>query len=457
MSPGTVVVNDPGITPRAKFYEPFSFATYYRGGQTTVTLQPHRTYYLVAYDPAGRTGAYAFGIGVAEKFSLGDMFRSIVDVLRIKTGWYGDTILQSKTAIVSPSAREDADVDYIFVQIFPDQPAAVTYKMNCGNISAGVPVFALMKNMLPGIKDGRQTIRAFSTNTQKLMYMTLDVLNGEARVDGDTVIGGVPGSGAQILVDFRDQGGGFTGGTFPTGNLIDTVTLSDGSTVDVTVMDMANICGFFRAEDFGIGCTGLELPAPDGTIIQPPGMLARLTELRLKIAELIGWDQYTIDTIGKATLPFAVSVAPPADYTDLDGDQVHAADMDLVARFYLESIMHSAAPGSGSTCLAAAAAVPGTVANDVLRDGDLKTGKGGDLVLGHPSGTFSLHVDPELSAGPLKVAYKALSFPRTARIICDGSVYIRNAQPPEHSSWVEADALTAASFFRFEDQMTVQR
>ena len=372
-------------------------------------------------------------------------------------GLGGDTILQSKTAIVAPSARPDADVDYTFVQIFPDQPAAVTYKMNCGNISAGVPVFALMKNMIPGLKDGRTTIRAFSTNTQKLMYMTLDVLNGEARVDGDTVIGGVPGSGAEILVDFRDQGGGFTGATFPTGNLVDTVTLSDGSSIAVTVVDMVNICGFFRAADFGLGCTGLELPAPDGSIVEPPGMLPRLTELRLRIAELIGWDQYTIDTIGKATLPFAVSVAPPADYADLDGEQVRASEVDLVARFYLESIMHSAAPGSGSTCLAAAAAVPGTVPHDVMRDGDLKNGKGGDLVLGHPSGTFSVHVEPDLSAGATKVAFTALSFPRTARIICDGSVYIKNARPPEHSAWVEADDLTAASFFLFEDRMTVQK
>lgn len=182
-------------------------------------------------------------------------------------GLGGDTILQSKTAVVSVSSHPDADIDYTFIQIFPDQPATVTYKMNCGNISAGVPVFALMKNMLPHIKDGLVTIRAFSTNTQKMMYMTLDVLNGEAGVDGETVNGGVPGTGAEILVGFRDQGGGFTGYTFPTGKLVDTVSMADGSTIDITVMDVVNICGFFRADQFGIG-----------------------------------WDQYTIDTISKATL-----------------------------------------------------------------------------------------------------------------------------------------------------------
>ena len=372
-------------------------------------------------------------------------------------GLGGDTILQSKTAIVSPSQRDDADVDYTFIQIFPDQPATVTYKMNCGNISAGVPVFALMKNMIPDVTDGSVTVRAFSTNTQKMMYMTLDVLNGEARVDGATSIGGIPGTGAEILVDFRDQGGGFTGATFPTGNLVDTVAMSDGSSVEVTIVDMVNICGFFRAEDFGLGCTGLELPAPDGSVIEPDGMLARLTELRLKIAQLTGWDQYTLDTIGKATLPFAVSVAPPADYTDLDGDHVTAASVDLVARFYLESIMHSAAPGSGSTCLAAASVVSGTVPNSVLADGDMKAGTGGDFILGHPSGTFSLHVEPEASTTGVDIAYKALSFPRTARIICDGTVYIKNNRPPELSAWQEADDLTAGSFFLLGDDVTIQK
>ncbi len=372
-------------------------------------------------------------------------------------GLGGDTILQSKTAIVSPSSRPDADVDYTFVQIFPDQPATITYKMNCGNIAAGVPVFALMKNMIPDVKDGRITVRAFSTNTRKMMYMTLDVLNGEARVDGAASIGGVPGTGAEILVDFRDQGGGFTGHTFPTGNLIDVVTLSDGSAIDVTIMDMVNICGFFRAGQFGIGCTGLELPAPDGTIIAPPGMLARLSELRLKIAQLIGWTQYTIETIGKTTLPFAVSVTGPADYAGLGGIPVKGAQIDLAARFYLESIMHSAAPGSGSTGLAAAASIPGTVPNAVLRDGALKYGAGGDFTLGHPSGVFALHVEPVLGKGPNDVAYTALNFPRTARVICDGTVYIKNNRPPEHNAWVAADDLTAACFFLHGEDITVQK
>ncbi len=372
-------------------------------------------------------------------------------------GLGGDTILQSKTAIVSPSARPDADVDYTFIQIFPDQPGMLTYKMNCGNIAAGVPVFALMKNMVPGVKDGRNTIRVFSTNTQRIMYLTLEVLNGEARVDGDLAMGGVPGTGSPILVDFRDLGGVFTGKLFPTGNLVDAIVMSDGSTVEVTIMDMVNICGFFDATGFGLGCTGLELPDPSGAVIHPAGMRPRLQELRLQIARKLGWTDYTLETIDQAFLPFAVSVTNAADYLTLPGTRVRAAEVDLVARFYCEAIMHSAAPGSGSTCLAAAAAVPGTIPNRVLPEGALKSGQGGDLTFGHPSGAFSLRVAPILSNEPNKIGYQAIEFRRTARIICDGTIYIKKNQPASHSNWVEADDLTASSFFLYGDHITIQR
>ena len=110
-------------------------------------------------------------------------------------GLGGNTPLQSTVAIISPSSRPDADVEYTFIQMFPDAPGALTYRMNCGNISAGVPVFALMKNMMPDVKDGLNTIRVYATNTKKMMYMTVDVLNGEARVDGDCEIDGVSRDG----------------------------------------------------------------------------------------------------------------------------------------------------------------------------------------------------------------------------------------------------------------------
>ena len=155
--------------------------------------------------------------------------------------------------------------------------------------------------------------------------------------------------------------------------------------------------------------------------------------------------------------PLAVSVTGPRDYKDLEGDIVSGRQIDLVARFYAESIMHTAAPGSGSTCLAAAASIPGTIPNRILAEGDLCAGKGGDLTFGHPSGKFFVVSEPTLAASPNDITFRKLAFPRTARIICDGTVYIKNSRPPEHSAWMEVNEITAASFFLEADKVSIQK
>jgi 2-methylaconitate isomerase len=141
----------------------------------------------------------------------------------------------------------------------------------------------------------------------------------------------------------------------------------------------------------------------------------------------------------------------------MDGDPVSSRQIDLVARFYVESVMHTAAPGSGSTCLGAAASIPGTIPNRLLAGGDLRGGKGGTLTFGHPSGKFLVTAEPLLAASPNEITFRKLAFPRTARIICDGTVYIKNDQPPEHSAWKQVDEITEASFFLDADQVSIQK
>jgi hypothetical protein len=98
--PRVLVVPDLGTAERPAFYEPFSFTSYYRGGDTRVDLRPGVTYYLVVYDPAGQTGEYALGIGEAEKFTAGDALRSVVAVVRIKLGLYGQGAFHWLAAVV---------------------------------------------------------------------------------------------------------------------------------------------------------------------------------------------------------------------------------------------------------------------------------------------------------------------------------------------------------------------
>jgi hypothetical protein len=152
-----------------------------------------------------------------------------------------------------------------------------------------------------------------------------------------------------------------------------------------------------------------------------------------------------------------VSVNRPRDYTIMDGDTVHAKDIHLVARFYVESVMHTAAHGTGSSCLGAAASVPGTVPSSILAAGNLKAGKGGTVTFGHPSGTFSLTAEQVLAASPNDISFAKVAYPRTARIICNGTVYIKNERPTGAPAWKEADEITPESFYLEADAVSITR
>ena len=64
--------------------------------------------------------------------------------------------LTSKVAVVSASDRPDADIDYLFLQVFVDR-AVVTDRQNCGNILAGVAQFAVEKGLVRAA-DGRTEV-----------------------------------------------------------------------------------------------------------------------------------------------------------------------------------------------------------------------------------------------------------------------------------------------------------
>ncbi len=67
--------------------------------------------------------------------------------LRQIDGLGGAHPLTSKVAVVSRSADEQADVDYLFLQVGVEQPM-VTDRQNCGNLLAGVGPFAVERGLV---------------------------------------------------------------------------------------------------------------------------------------------------------------------------------------------------------------------------------------------------------------------------------------------------------------------
>ena len=338
------------------------------------------------------------------------------DVLQID-GLGGSRLVTSKVAIIKKSERPDADVDYTFAQLDVDRPL-VGYDANCGNISSAVGPFAIDEGLVDAVEPVT-TVRIFNTNTQKMVVAKVQVAGGKARVVGDCAIAGVPGTGAEILMDYAGTVGSKTGKLLPTGNPTDVITLEDGRRIEVTIGDAANPCVFFAARDLGL--TGSELPIP---ISNDRALIEAIGEIQGKAGAMIGlythWQQQHLPG-----LPLAVMVAPAQDYVDVNGDTQRAADMDARERLVFLGKCHDSMAGAGSMYSGAISRVAGSVLDKVLKP---EVARSEWFRIGHPLGVMEVKVKPHPrpQAQAPQLTFETLSFPRTARRLMQGEVLVPN-------------------------------
>src|SRR5580658_6099839 len=88
-------------------------------------------------------------------------------------GLGGADVLTSKHAIISPSTRPDADVDYTFGQVSIDT-AYVDYRGNCGNISSAVGPFVIDEGMVEPVEP-ITTVRIRMTNSNRILVVEVPV------------------------------------------------------------------------------------------------------------------------------------------------------------------------------------------------------------------------------------------------------------------------------------------
>ncbi|WP_342724618.1 PrpF domain-containing protein [Bradyrhizobium sp. B097] len=336
------------------------------------------------------------------------------DVVQID-GLGGSRLITSKIAIIKRSSRGDADVDFTFGQLEVEQDA-IHWSGNCGNISAGVGPFAINAGLVEVVSPVT-VVRIYNTNTDKVLIAHVPVRGGRAKVTGDFTIDGVPGTGAEIFMDYHLTLGARTGRMLPTENAVDTLELEGGDRIEVTLCDVGNPCAFFRASD--VGLTGSELP--DAINGNRP-LLTRLEDIRRKSAERMGFSRGCSDRSAEATGgPLLVLVAPPAEYGNMRREQVLASDMDLRARLVFFNKCHESMAGTGSMCTAAASRIPGSLVNQAL--GAPPDGRD-TLRIGHPLGIMRVRVKARDANTVGGVAFDELGFGRTARHIMEGTVYV---------------------------------
>ncbi len=298
----------------------------------------------------------------------------------------GATSLTSKVAVISASEAPDVDVDYLFLQVVVDE-ARVDDGQNCGNILVGVAPFAI-EHGLVAADDGETTVRIRMVNSDSLVEARVQTPDRKVTYEGDTLIDGVAGGAAPVLLDFLDTAGSAAGSLLPTGNNIDEI---DG--LQATLIDNGMPVVILRASD--LDRTGYETkPELD----KDTELKARIENIRLQAGPLLN-----LGDVAKRTIPKMFLVAPPQQ-----------AGL-ICTRSFIPHDCHAAVGVFAAVSVATAAMLPDSVCDGIA---DVPPGARKMCGIEHPSGIFSASI----LLGPDGQVERA-GIVRTARKLFQGTVY----------------------------------
>ncbi|MCS6746684.1 4-oxalomesaconate tautomerase [Klebsiella quasipneumoniae] len=292
----------------------------------------------------------------------------------------------SKVAIVSQSASQQADVDYLFVQVIVNERRVDTTP-NCGNMLCAVGGFAIEKGLVAATSPVTR-VRIRNVNTNTFVDADIQTPNGQVVYEGNTHIDGVPGHAAPVGLTFLNAAGAKSGQLFPTGNRVDIF-----DTIRVTCIDMAMPMVIIPAQS--LGKTGYESA---NELDQDKDFFERLESIRKQAGAAMGFGD-----VSNMVIPKPVLVAPPQQGGTLS------------VRYFMPHSCHKSLAITGAIGLASACIIADTVVNEMTRmAGD------GLIKVEHPSGS----IDVRLSNTDGQPENIRASVIRTARKILSGMVYL---------------------------------
>jgi 4-oxalomesaconate tautomerase len=338
-------------------------------------------------------GVYFLATDLPEDESLRDLvLLSIMgggDARQID-GLGGAHPLTSKIGILSPSVRDDTDVDYLFVQAVVGENRVDTTP-NCGNILAGIGPFAIETGLVKPT-DGVTMVRVYMENSGNRCELQIRTLNGNVEYQGDACIDGVPGTAAPIICNYMDLEGSACGDLLPTGNVIDII-----NGIEVTCIDNGMPVVVLRASDFHIsGYESADELNANTTLKE------KLESIRLQLGPMMN-----LGDVKDKVVPKMCFIAPPKD-------QGH-----VCTRTFIPHVCHTAVGVLGAVSVATACIMPGSVATNIAV---IPEGRQKNLSVEHPSGEFSVSLElggTETSPQVLKAGLL-----RTARLLSKGVAYI---------------------------------
>jgi 4-oxalomesaconate tautomerase len=297
--------------------------------------------------------------------------------------------LTSKVAVISPSARAGADVDYLFLQVGVDQ-AIVSDRQNCGNLLAGVGPFAVERGLVSSAP-----VRIHMVNSGSVATASFPGADGVVDYDGDVAIAGVPGTAAGVVLDFTDTEGSATGALLPTGNVADVI---DGMTV--TCIDNGMPVVVVPAAE--LGRTGYETVAE---LEADPDLGRRVQALRLAAGPLMG-----LGDVSAASVPKISLIAAPAD------------GGTICTRTFIPIRVHESIGVLGAVSVATALLLNGAAGADLaaVKPGQTR------FDIEHPTGHLEVEAEVDTTSEPPTVIRSGVV--RTARKLFDGTVFPRRSR-----------------------------
>lgn len=298
----------------------------------------------------------------------------------------------SKICVVGPPspAQEESGIqaEYTFVQV-GIRNSSIDYSGNCGNLSSMIGVFAVDEGICaPPAPGTHATVRAYNTNTQKIIDTTFPISNGENPIPylekPEVTVAGVPGTASQIILDFVNPGGARTGKLLPSGSPKDSLTVSTSSreafrTINASFVDATNptvfvdyseLTGFLPLDDYVEG----KQPALDRTT-------SVLEKIRQQAAEAMG-----LDPSAKAQPKIAILSAPSTQ-------EDFAQGVDIVVHALSMEVLHKAVPMTVGLCLGVASNIEGSLAWEIVRRSRMR-GEGhkdqGPIRIRHLSGVVDV-------------------------------------------------------------------
>ncbi|PID48292.1 MAG: 4-oxalomesaconate tautomerase [Proteobacteria bacterium] len=303
-------------------------------------------------------------------------------------GLGGANPLTSKVAIINKSEDENAHVDFLFVQVVVGENRVDT-SPNCGNILAGVGVFALESGMVEA-EEKTTSIRVKMLNSGNYCELILQTPNKKLTFKGDAKIDGVEGRSAPIICNYMNIEGSICGKLFPTGKKIDNI---DG--INLTCIDNGMPVVLIPALSLQI--SGYEIcdELSSNEILRQ-----KLESIRLKAGKLMG-----LGDVSNKVIPKMSIISPPKGSGTIN------------TRTFIPHNCHAAIGVLGAVSVASACLYKECVTNGIAKEEKSK------FSVQHPSGEFLVELTSEIENGEIVIKKSGLL--RTARLLSKGVAFLK--------------------------------